>query len=83
MLLTTATHARSDFFELLKSAIMEHEIYHIKHRKGNAVLMSEEEYESMLETMELLSSPKFKKSMQRSFKQLKKGEVLPMEEVFK
>jgi antitoxin YefM len=42
----TATDARKGFFELLKSANERHEIYHIRYRSGDAVLMSQEEFDS-------------------------------------
>lgn len=78
----TATHARGHFFEILKGAAEEHEIYHIQTRKGGVVLMSEEEYESLLETMHLLSQPEFKKSVQRSLQQMQRGETYSMKEIF-
>lgn len=55
MLAITATNARKDFFEIVKGATEKHEIYHIQHRKGDVVLMSEAEYDSLIETLELLS----------------------------
>ncbi len=46
----TATDARRDFFELIKNATKGHKIYKIHHHKGTAVLMSEDDYESLVET---------------------------------
>ncbi len=81
MTLTTATHARREFFDIIKAAANKHEIFHIQHREGNVVLMSEEEYDSLMETLHLLSSAEFKKSMQRSLKQMHKGETYSLDEV--
>lgn len=79
---TTATNARRHFFEILKGATEEHETYRIQTRKGGVVLLSEEEYEGLLETMELLSTPGFKQSIQRSLHQMEKGETFSMKDIF-
>jgi antitoxin YefM len=77
----TATDARRDFFTLVKRATKGHRVYRISHRSGSAVLMSEEDYESMLETQELLAIPGFRASMKRSVAQMKRGETVPIEAV--
>lgn len=41
------------------------EVYYIHHNKRDVVLMSEDEYESLLETLELLSTPEFKKKQKK------------------
>ncbi len=78
----TATNARREFFDLVKGAAKSHKVYRISHRKGSAVLMSEEDYESLIESLELLSIPGFRKSMKRSVRQMAKGETLSFKEVF-
>lgn len=55
----TATHAQSHFFELVENAVKEHRQYRIAHEAQSVVLLSEEEYESLLETLYLLSIPNF------------------------
>ena len=77
----SATDARREFFELMKRATAGHRIYRIRHRKGSAVLMSEEDYESLLETLELLSIPGFRASIKRSVAQMKRGDTHTLEEV--
>lgn len=77
-----ATKARKDFFELIKDAIQRHEIIHIHHRQGDVVMMSEEEYEGLQETLELLSVPGFRESIKRSLKQIEKGDTFSIDEVF-
>ena len=56
--------------------------YHIHHKNGDVVLMSEEEFDGLRETLELLSIPGFRKSIAKSVKQMKKGETVPLNEVF-
>ena len=46
------------------------------------MLMAEDDYESLLETMELLSTPGFRKSLKRSVDQMHKGDTLSFDEVF-
>ena len=78
----TATDARREFFDVVKGATDKHQVYRIHHRRGSVVLMAEDDYDSLLETMELLSTPGFRKSLQRSVKQMVKGETMSFEEVF-
>ena len=77
----SATDARREFFDLVKRATSGHKVYRIRHRKGSAVLMSEEDYESLMETLELLSIPGFRASMKRSVAQMQRGETLPLADV--
>jgi len=78
----TATDARRDFFEIVKGATQKHQVYRIQHRNGSVVLLSEEEYDSLVETLELLSIPGFRESIARSVEQMKKGETVSLEDVF-
>ena len=78
----TATNARRQFFDVVKGATDKHQVYRIHHRRGSVVLMAEDEYESLLETMELLSTPGFRKSLMRSVSQMRKGETVSFEKVF-
>ena len=78
----TATDARREFFDVVKGATDKHQVYRIHHRRGSVVLMAEEDYESLLETMELLSTPGFRKSLKRSVAQMHRGETISFEEVF-
>ena len=78
----TATNARQDFFEIVKGATQKHEIYHIHHRKGDVVLMSEDEYEGLIETLDLLSTPGFKKGFEIAKKEVNSGKTVPFDKVF-
>ena len=77
----TATAARRDFFDLVKGVTSKHQVYHIHHRGGDAVLLSEEDYEGLLETLELLSLPGFRESMEKSVAQMNKGQTMSFDEV--
>jgi antitoxin YefM len=77
-----ATQARQEFFEMIKDAINQHKVFRIHHRDGDVVLMAEDEYESLQETMELLSVPGFSESVRESLAQIEKGDVYSMDEVF-
>ena len=77
----SATDARREILDLVKQANQGHQVYRIRHRKGSAVLMSEEDYESLIESLELLSIPGFRASMKRSAAQMKRGATLSLNEL--
>lgn len=78
----TATNARKTFFDLMKGVNQKHEIYHISHKDGAAVLMSEEEFESLQETLILLSSKGFREDFERARKEVENGDTVSFEDVF-
>ncbi|EXJ15307.1 type II toxin-antitoxin system Phd/YefM family antitoxin [Imhoffiella purpurea] len=78
----TASDARKSLFELLRGTNERHEIYHIRHRQGDAVLMSEAEYESLIETLELLSSPGFREPFEKARMEAENGETRSFEDIF-
>jgi len=77
-----ATKAKKEFFEIIKDTINKHEIYHIHHKQGDAVLLSEDEYSSLQKTLELLSIPGFRESIAKSVKQIEKSELYSLDDVF-
>ena len=77
-----ATAARKDFFDLVKGAAEGHRTYRIQHRRGAAVLMSETDYEGLLETLELLSRPGFRRRLNASVKQMRTGDTVSMDALF-
>ena len=77
----SATNARRNFFEIVKCATQKHQIYRIMHREGSVVLLSEQEYDNLIETLELLSTPDFQESLKRSVDQMNRGETFSMDEV--
>lgn len=78
----TATNARRNFFQIVKGATEKHKIYRIQHPKGSVVMLSEEEYDNLVETLELLSIPGLLESLDRSVNQLDAGETYSMDDVF-
>ena len=82
MVRITATKARGDLFSLLKRSIKGHEQIKISTREGDAILISEEDYESLLETLELLSTPGLAQSIAKARKEIESGETYSLEEVF-
>jgi antitoxin YefM len=77
----TATEARASLFTLLKQATRGHEQFRITHNNGNAVLIAEEDYESLIETLELLSTPGLADSIRRAREEIARGETLSLDEV--
>jgi len=77
----TATQARKELFTLLKRSVRGHRQYRITHRQGDVVLLSQEDYESLLETLELLSTPGLLRSIRRARREIARGEMYPLEEV--
>ncbi len=51
----SARNAQSDFMQLLHSAIKGHRQYRIASDEGSAILLSEDEYESMVKKLKLSS----------------------------
>lgn len=78
----TTTSARSDLFNLVKKTIKGHLQTRISSKEGNAILISEDDYESLLETAELLSIKGLKTFIKKADKEIEKGEVFTIDEVF-
>ena len=78
----TPTQARQNLFHLLKRSIKGHVPIKISCKIGNALLISEEDYESLLETLELLSTPGMLKSIQEAKEDIKAGRTKSLKDVF-
>jgi len=78
----TATKARTKLYDLLKGVNKAHQIVRIAHKSGNAVLISEEEYDTLVETLELERIPGFLGSIKKSRKEFKTGDSFSADEVF-
>ncbi len=57
------TNARAKLYELLNMAINDSEVINIATKNGNAVIISESDYNSLLETLYLSSDPSYKRSL--------------------
>ncbi len=52
-----ATNFRKNLFEYLNSAVDYNDVINVSTKNGNAIVMSEEEYKSLTETLYLLGHP--------------------------
>lgn len=59
----SATSARSDLYRLIDSTLSDHEPVQITGKRGNAVLLSEEDWMAIQETLHLLSIPGMRDSI--------------------
>jgi antitoxin YefM len=64
-----ATHARSKLYQLLDEAADSHEPIKITGKRANGVLISEEDWRSIQETLFLLSIPGMRKSIRKGMKE--------------
>ena len=62
------TKAREKLYEIAKSAINDNEIITINTKHGDAVLISKDNYESLLETLFLSSDANYRKSLIEGYK---------------
>ncbi len=70
---TNATNFRKNLFEYLNQAVMYNDVININTKNGNAVVMSEEDYNALMETLYLTSIPGMKA-------RLEEGLATPIEE---
>ena len=82
MTAVNATEARRTLFDLIRRAARGHQPVTIRHKDGDVVLMAEEDYEGLVETLGLLSTPGFVKGLREAEADVTAGRVQPMEEVF-
>jgi antitoxin YefM len=73
---------RSDLFNIIKTIVKGHRQVRITSKEGSAVLMSEEEYENLVETVHLLSVPGLKESIGRADEEIARGETVSVDEAF-
>lgn len=58
-----ATNFRKNLFAMLEQTIKYNETVNISTKDGNVVVMSEEDYRGMVETLRLLSDPSMKEKL--------------------
>jgi prevent-host-death family protein len=63
MTILNATEARSKLYSLIDEAASTHQPIIIKGKRGNAVLVSEDDWNSIAETLHLLSVPGMRESI--------------------
>lgn len=64
----SATQARSRLYKLLDTAALSHEPIQITGKRHNAVLIAEDDWRSIKETLYLLSVPGMRKSIRKGLK---------------
>jgi len=69
----TVTKARSDLYKLLDETAQSHEPVQITGKRANAVLVSEDDWRAIQETLYLLSVPGMRES-------IREGLEIPLEE---
>ena len=62
------TDARARLYRLIDEAASSHEPIHITGKRTNAVLLSEEDWQSIQETLYLLSIPGMRESIRKGLK---------------
>ena len=82
MAVLTATQAREQLFALTRKSVKGHMPIKIRAKAGDVVLISEEDYESLLETLELLSTPGLRESIREAKVDIKAGRTKSLEAIF-
>ena len=65
----TASEARADFYRLIDQTAESHKPVVISGKRGNAVLISEEDWSSIQETLYLLAIPNMRESIKDAMAQ--------------
>ena len=65
MSIINATNARTNFFKLLNEVVTTHEPVYVTGKTGNVVMLSEEDYRSIQETLYLCSVPGMREKILR------------------
>ena len=60
MTTTNITNFRQNFFEMLENTIKYNDLLNVTTKFGNAVVLSEDEYRGLIETLSILSNPEMK-----------------------
>ncbi|MEG1805029.1 MAG: type II toxin-antitoxin system Phd/YefM family antitoxin [Clostridia bacterium] len=60
---TNVTNARSNLFKLVESCVKYNDVVNINSKDGNVVMISEEEYNGLMETLYLSGIPGMKDSI--------------------
>lgn len=68
MVTLTASAARAKLYSLLDKAASSHQPIQITGKRNNAILIAEEDWRAIQETLYLISIPGMKKSIQKGLK---------------
>ena len=78
----TATEARKELFNLIRRALAAHDPVRIRHREGGVVMLSEDDYEGLLESLELLSVPGMRESLAEAEADIEAGRTVTADQIF-
>ena len=78
----TATKARQNLFDILKRSAKGHVPIKITSKAGDVVLLSQEDYESLIETLELLSTPGVRQGITEAKRDIREGRTKSIKEIF-
>jgi len=79
---TTTSNAKAHFIAMVRKAHRLGQAYLITRRgKDSAVLLGSEDYEGLLETLDILKNSKVSLAIAESLKDLKKGTIYSFEDV--
>ena len=78
----SATTTRKNLFNIFSNIIKNHEIYNINYKENGIVMINQDDYEELIETIELLSEPNFKNKLKKAENEIKNNEVYKFNEVF-
>lgn len=73
----TASEARRTLFGLIEQVNADNDAVEILSKRGTAVLMSEAEYRSLMETAHLVRVPANAKRLLESLEQARNGDTVP------
>ena len=80
MTTTTITNFRKNAFAYIRSAIEHNDVIDVTTKDGSAVVMSKEDYDSLMETLYLLSHPKTAEDILAA-KDASNEEFVPLEDI--
>lgn len=77
---TNATNFRKNIFEYLNQAVEYNDVINVTTKNGNAVVLSEADYNSLLETVYLMSHPATRDTILEGMQELLE-DCVPLDEV--
>lgn len=80
---TTATNARKDLFKILDSVHETAVPYRVTKGDQRYVLLTEDDYDDMLETIDILGDEEFMSGVREGIKDIEEGRTVNWEEVKK
>ena len=81
MTTVTATRARQTLFHVLKKSVKGHVPIQITSKNGDAVLISKEDYEGLLETLDILSNKETVKRIEKAKREIEQGKTVTLEQL--